>query len=226
MAYNDFKTESPENYEQKCLCVLVLDVSGSMRNEPIRELNQGLQEFYQDIHKNSTTKNRLEVAIVTFGSNVKVIETPALVDNFSMPSLKADGGTPMVDGIRKGINLVRERKTWYKNTGQPYYRPWIILITDGVPDNNQDVTGVSSEIENSVQNKEYFFFGIGVKGADMKVLEQLSSSMMQPAMLEGLKFSQFFRWLSASMSTIASAAGGATVDLPNTDDWTKGFTID
>ena len=31
MAKNDFSTESAVNYEQKCLCVLVLDVSGSMR---------------------------------------------------------------------------------------------------------------------------------------------------------------------------------------------------
>ena len=30
MAKNDFSAESAENYEQKCLCVLVLDVSGSM----------------------------------------------------------------------------------------------------------------------------------------------------------------------------------------------------
>ena len=31
MAKNDFSAESAENFEQKCLCVLVLDVSGSMR---------------------------------------------------------------------------------------------------------------------------------------------------------------------------------------------------
>ena len=30
MAKNDFSSEVAENYEQKCLCVLVLDVSGSM----------------------------------------------------------------------------------------------------------------------------------------------------------------------------------------------------
>ena len=30
MAKNDFSSEVAENYEQKCLCVLVLDLSGSM----------------------------------------------------------------------------------------------------------------------------------------------------------------------------------------------------
>jgi uncharacterized protein YegL len=54
----DFNVETPDNYEQKCLCVLVLDVSGSMEGEPIRQLNQGMQSFYQDIIGNSTTANR------------------------------------------------------------------------------------------------------------------------------------------------------------------------
>ena len=45
MAKNDFSAEAAENYEQKCLCVLVLDVSGSMSGEPIQELNKGLQDF-------------------------------------------------------------------------------------------------------------------------------------------------------------------------------------
>ena len=49
MAKNDFSAESAENFEQKCLCVLVLDVSGSMRGEPIAELNKGLQDFYNEI---------------------------------------------------------------------------------------------------------------------------------------------------------------------------------
>ena len=30
MANNDFSAEVAENYEEKCLCVLVLDISGSM----------------------------------------------------------------------------------------------------------------------------------------------------------------------------------------------------
>ncbi|MBO8730145.1 hypothetical protein INO98_14435, partial [Staphylococcus aureus] len=47
MAY--FSGEMPDNYEQKCLCTLVLDVSGSMQGEPMRALNRGLQDFYAAI---------------------------------------------------------------------------------------------------------------------------------------------------------------------------------
>lgn len=35
-----------ENYEQKCLCVFVLDISRTMRGQRILELNKSLQDFY------------------------------------------------------------------------------------------------------------------------------------------------------------------------------------
>ena len=66
MAKNDFTAEAAENYEQKCLCVLVLDVSGSMYGKPIEELNKGLQEFYNEISSDDTTSQRLEVSLITF----------------------------------------------------------------------------------------------------------------------------------------------------------------
>ena len=41
--------EEPSNFEQKCLCVLVLDVSGSMSGSPINLLNEGLRRFQEEL---------------------------------------------------------------------------------------------------------------------------------------------------------------------------------
>lgn len=227
MAYNDFSTESPTNYEQKCLCILVLDVSGSMKGKPLDELNQGLQEFYKDVSKDVTTASRLEITIVTFNNLVKVVQSPALIQDFSMPILTANGSTKMIDGIDKAIEIISARKEWYKKTGQPYYRPWIILMTDGVPDSDQNIESLATEIKLSVSDKKYFFFAIGVQGADMRILKQLSSNVMPPAMVNELKFSQFFRWLSASIATIVDTSTEQDqVNLPNPSGWMKEFKID
>src|SRR3990172_2085695 len=198
----DFKTESPENYEQKCCCALVLDVSGSMEGAPIAELNSGLQDFYRDIQNDSTTANRLEVAVIEFSDKVDTLVDPSLVANFSMPVLKTKGTTKLVDGVREGMKVVRSRKAWYKQTGQPYYRAWIILIPDGAPDADQDVNGLSAEIKEAMGKKDFYFFAIGVEGADMNMLTKISDPSMPPAKLQGLKFSEFFKWLSSSMSTV------------------------
>lgn len=219
-----FVAESPVNYEQKCCCVLVLDVSGSMAGNPIDELNAGLKEFYQDISEDSTTANRLEVGIVEFCDTVQTLVDPNLVHNFTMPTLTTKGTTALVDGVREGIRIVRDRKTWYKQTGQPYYRPWVILMTDGVPDGNQDIQGLSNEIKDAVYRKDFFFFALGVQGASMDILNKISDSSMPPAMLQGLKFSSFFRWLSASMQAVANSKEGQTVNMADPTAWMKGLT--
>ena len=225
MAKNDFSAEAAENYEQKCLCVLVLDVSGSMSGEPIQELNKGLQDFSQEIDKDNTTRQRLEVSLITFSHIVNTVQEPALVENFTMPTLSASGSTAMVTAVNHAIDKVAARKQWYKDTNQAYYRPWIILMTDGEPDSDQDVAGLAQRIKQDVAAKKYAFLPIGVEGAKMSILKQIESGI--PAMkLQGTKFSSFFKWLSASMGTVVSAEEGQQVDLSaGAEDWMSAFTI-
>lgn len=225
MAKNDFTGESAENYEQKCLCVLVLDVSGSMRGKPIAELNQGLKDFYQEISADETTKQRLEIALIEFNSTVRNTLSPALVDNFTMPELEANGSTAMVDAVNAAIDLVADRKAWYKETNQNYYRPWIILMTDGEPDSDQDINALAQRIQNDTAQKRYAFMPIGVEGANMKILDQIKGNI-PPMKLQGTKFSAFFKWLSASMGTVVTAEEGQKVDITEgASDWMSAFEI-
>jgi len=226
MAKNDFSAESAENFEQKCLCVLVLDVSGSMRGEPIAELNRGLQDFYNEIKEDETMSQQLEVCIMTFNDTVKTLQEPALADNFTMPTLSAYGSTAMVDAVNEAIEKVDARKTWYKETGQPYYRPWIILMTDGEPDDGQNVHGLGPRIKSDMEAKRYNFIPIGIQDANMEILEILGGGK-KPLKMQGLKFKQFFQWLSASMGTIVNHTEGDEVDLTPDQNgiWLDAFTI-
>lgn len=226
MTEYNLSAPSPDNFEQKCLCVLVLDVSASMREGPNDELNEGLQRFYDDIMGSETLANRLELAIVTFGKQVKTVLAPSLVDNFTMPAVPAnEGATHIVDGVREAIQTVEDRKKWYKETKQPYYRPWIILMTDGKPEPaNQGVQGLAKEIHEAAKERKYVFLAIGVQGADMGTLKTLSSPSMPPELLEGLHFDKFFDWLSNSMEMITNANEGDVLNLPERD-WIHGFQV-
>ena len=46
----------------------------SMEGEPILALNQGLRAFKEDICKDSLASRRVEVAVVTFDSEVRVVQ--------------------------------------------------------------------------------------------------------------------------------------------------------
>ena len=255
MAKNDFSSEVAENYEQKCLCVLVLDLSGSMNEivddstavatgqtiyvdgknynivtggiSKLDNLVEGLQSFYTDIENDETTSQRLELAVVTFGDSVNVIQSPSLISDIQLPELMADGDTALVDAVEEAIDIVNNRKKWYKSTGQPYYRPWIILITDGEPNEGQDVSALASKIkkDTSDSEKKYVFLPIGVDNANMQVLQSIQGQI--PAMkLKGTKFGSFFKWLSASMGTVVSSEEGSAVDLSEgAASWMDSFTI-
>ena len=203
----------PANYEQKCLCVLVLDTSGSMNypagNSAISQLNAGLKQFQQELLLDAVTKDRLEIAIVTFDSNVNTIQGPELLTDFSMPNLSANGTTALVDGINEAIDIVTYRKHYYKSHGIPYYRPWIVMMTDGDPDSNQDVDGMAQRLKDANDRKEFVFIPIGVGNSiNEEVMRKLATSAFPPVKMQAVKFCEFFTWLSNSMSTLSTSEGG------------------
>jgi len=222
-----FSVETAVNYEQKSLCVLLLDVSHSMEGARLKSLQEGIEAFHKEISLDPTSQNRLEVAIISYGSDVKVLQQPALVDNFEMPQLEVSGWTSMGKAIDEAIDLVEARKSWYKITGQPYYRPWIINMTDGEPTDIPDIVDKGDEIRRNVEDKNFFFFNVGVESASMETLEKLSSDQMPPAKLEGLKFAEFFQWLSASIQIVAASndVSSTSVNLPSPSNWMEGFKI-
>jgi len=216
-----FGGDSPENYEQKCLCVLVLDVSGSMAGKPIDQLNQGLKDFQKQLQLDFVAAQRIEVAIVTFGSTVETVVHPKLSADFEMPTLKSSGLTKLVDGVRMAINIVEERKIWYRSTGQTYFRPWIMLITDGEPDRDQDLVGLSNEIQNKVDNKGFSFYAVGVEGYNHSKLLKISHPSTPPLQLKGLAFNELFKWLSASISLVSKSVEGQQLQLPSPSGWAQ-----
>jgi uncharacterized protein YegL len=227
MGYLDFQGESPKNLEEKSCCVFVLDTSGSMTGTKIQQLNDGLQRFRHEILQMPEVRQRLEIAIVTFNSDVQIILKPTLAVSLEIPHLSANGTTRLVDGVREGMNWARERTKWYDDTGQPRKRPWVILITDGYPDEGQDIRRLKRELEQAEDNKEMSFLPIGVEEADMNLLRFLSmgNPHLSARKMEGLKFSEFFKWVSELMSGVVNASPGKRLIPPKADEWAQGVEI-
>lgn len=132
--YGGFEaSEFAENPEPRVACVLLLDVSGSMAGRPIGELNAALATFKDTMAADSLARKRAEIAIITFGGNVELVQDFVTAEQFTPPVLEASGMTPMGQAIERAIDIIAERKNVYKQNGISYYRPWIFLITDGGP---------------------------------------------------------------------------------------------
>lgn len=219
-----------ENFEQKCLCVLVLDTSGSMNsNGAIDELNRGLQTFKDVTMQDPTTRDRLELSIVSFNSKVEEVQKADILPNVNMPTLVASGQTKIVEAIEKAQSIVEDRKQYYKSQGIPYYRPWIVVMTDGDPyPAGQDIDGIATKIQADADNKKYVFFIIGI-GNDVQdsTLTTLAASQWPAVRMSDVRFEEFFTWLSASTQAVVTPSqdtDSTTAETPNINTW-GGFVI-
>lgn len=205
-----------------CLC---LDTSGSMDGRPIDELNEGVRLFYEAIREDETALYSAEVSIVTFGGDAQCIADFASLEvQPNVPTLSANGMTPMGEAVNMGLDLLEQRKDEYKDRGVDYYQPWLVLMTDGAP--NGDSAELSCAINRTVDlvnQKKLTVFPIGIGSeADMNVLAQFSPKR-PPLKLQGMKFQEFFSWLSKSVSKTSQSTPGESIklDLDGIKSWAE-----
>ena len=195
-----------------CLC---LDTSGSMEGQPIEELNEGVHLFYEAIKEDETALYSAEISIVTFGGNAEcIIDFSSLEIQPEAPKLSAYGMTPMGEAVNMALDLLEKRKEEYKDKGVDYYQPWLVLMTDGEPNGDaEELSKAINRTANLVNQKKLTVFPIGIgKGADMEVLAKFSPKR-SPLKLQGLKFKEFFAWLSKSVSKTSQSTPGETIKL-------------
>jgi|688.fasta_scaffold500975_1 uncharacterized protein YegL len=231
-------SEFAENPEPRVPCVLLLDTSGSMstvvgdsgeaaRNSVAQDgilyktpprvatridsLNEGLVTFKETLAADSLASRRAEIAIVTFGGVVTIVQDFVTAQHFYPPRLDATGSTPMGSAILAGLDMITKRKSVYKAAGIAYYRPWVFLITDGDPDPGDPWMAAAEKVKQGEASKSLAFFTVGVEGANMNVLSQIA--LRQPVKLKGVNFREMFLWLSQSMQAVSQSSPNDQVPL-------------
>jgi uncharacterized protein YegL len=197
-----------------------------MGGNPIRELNEGLKTFKTDVMTDELARNRVELAIVTFGGTVSVKQDFCVISDYEPTDIVASGGTPMGQAIVQGADLIESRKDDYRTNGIGYFRPWMFLITDGAPTDPNWRVDAQVARSGEADNK-FVFFGVGVENADMSTLADICPEHRPPVKLKGLSFGEMFKWLSNSIKQVSSSGNpgagnegaGGNVSLDPIDGW-------
>lgn len=199
--------------------VFLLDTSGSMEGEPIRQLTDGLNKFKIEVCESKQTRDILDVAIVEFNSKFKVIQEFVPVEYMEPVNLEANGGTEMSPAIEKALDMVTERSRFYRRSGSEPYKPWVLLISDGEP--TDDISSVAQKIKAMEDDGKVSFRSLGVEGYDPKILHELSGQKVMK--LIGTDFSSFFDWVNKSMRAVSLSSPG---EKPQAQNLTGNVVVD
>ena len=163
----------------------------------------------------------VKVAIAPETGSAKEIAAYATADaqgewEAVLPEMEAGGLTPLGKAMELALQKIEEQKCLYDSCGITSKRPWIFLISDGEP-TDYDWEIIAEKCRYAQKNKKVVIHAVGTQGANLEKLAKFST--ISPKRLTGLKFTEFFLWLSRSVSCVSKAAPNVPDLLEDTGDW-------
>ena len=219
--YTDLDVSNPA---PRCPVILLLDTSGSMSGAPIDELNMGLKQFLRETAEDEAASRSVELEVITFDdrANVAMQFTPICDVKREPADLIASGMTSMGAALEMATRHLAERRRLYRDAGISCYRPWVILMTDGGP--NDDWHDSARKMRSLAECGKIQYIGIEIgDSADHYTLCQILPDTPGPVKLQGLRFKQFFRWLTDSLKSVSTSAVSdqENIQFGGIDDWAE-----
>lgn len=205
MAFNPSDPKYQPKGIKKLPVVLLLDVSGSMQGRKIVDLHDAVAEMVNSYVELKRRERVIEVAIITFGAEVKLYSDYKPVEDLQrdgIPQFTANGGTPLGRALRMAKDLMED------DTASPHgnYRPAVVLVSDGEP--NDEWRGPMQDFisEGRTEKAQRFSVAIGAD-ADQEMLREFAQSDDAMFFSENAKsLAEAFRTISTRSANAAKAA--------------------
>ena len=223
--YGDVPTDPQfaNNPEPRCPVLIIADCSGSMAGPPIDAMNQGVDTLYQAIAEDEVARNRVEVGLLSFSDEARVERDFSTVSEGSSSAMAAGGVTNMHLAIQQGCDLLDGRKEQYRRNGIPYYQPIMVLFSDGLPTSSQsEMRRANDRLVDMENHRRLTIFKVGVTAEAVRAMRRAlpnPDSKFQPLLLDNLRFTDFFVWLSRSVSDMSRSVPGDGVPLTDPSSW-------
>lgn len=183
-------------------------------------LLHGIETFITTIKKDPIARRSVELSVIAFNEDIRVLSEFKSIDAITLPSIEPEGNTDIGNVVLAASALLEERKKMYKTYGVEYYRPILVLMSDG--ENNGSSSTYNAACKRIHEYEELgkistILIGMG-PDSDLEEMSRLSGK--RPAkQLSDEKFDEFFRWLSKSVSVVSQSTPGDRIPLPPTSGW-------
>lgn len=195
----------------------LIDVSESMIGEPIKEVENGIRTIIQELRIDPYALETVFVSIIAFAGKAKTIVPLTELYKFYPPTIPIGGGTSLGVGLDYLMNDLDKsiQKTTFEQKGD--WKPIIFLFTDGNP---TDDYKASVARWNKYYRKGCNLVAVSL-GDNVNTLNlaQFTENVLILKQTDKESFSQFFKWVSASIKTSSvsvSEQGTDELNLPST----------
>lgn len=198
--------------------IVCLDCSNSMKSR-MDDLHDAMQHFVKAVREHDLAKNAVEWEFISFQTKENT-DTPELIEHIGdfqratetfelAHELEAHGRTPLAEAIELALDKLEAKKEYYKKLGQPYYQPWLVVMTDGAPTSPPEIMqGAIDRVTRLVEEKKLAVIAVGIgAGVNKEFLTKLSPRR-EPDMIGGQDIKDYFVKLGDS---IIQASAGVVV---------------
>ena len=214
--------------------VILIDNSGSMFGQAISNVEKSVNRFAADICKDPKAADRVDICVMSFNESVTVLQDWCPITEMRKVELSAGGGTKMSGALRKAVDKLRERGHLYENNGIEVRMPYLIILTDGMGDN---IDQIAEEIRDRTNSKKMLPWFLGVNGYDKTTAGMITEGkrVFELTDEKGYDFTDFFKVMEVSIKAVSTSAPGAKpvikdeenplnqkdcgVRVVNIDDW-------
>ena len=191
--------------------VLVLDDSGSMQGDPVRDVNEAVTAMTDEMKIISGgLKPYFKISIISFGSRPEVIceaTSEQAVDLSKAAALKGDSGTTDAAAALNEVIALLQR-----SPGQPTdFTPYVFFLSDGAPDDEGAALAAGDNLKRlSISSGGPRVVTIGFGDVKDDFMKKLATN---PELYKKLAQSKEITKLFPAIGTIAqSATGTGSVD--------------
>ncbi len=193
--------------ERRLPVYLLLDTSGSMKGEPIQSVNVGLHSMVNALRQDPYALESVYLGLITFDIDAKEIFPLTPLDEVQIPEIQVPNSGPTFLGAALELLIQRSDQEIIKSTPNQKgdWRPLLFIMTDGSPSDLQTFRDMIPELKK--RNFGNIVACAAGPKAKIEVLKELTDTVVHLDTTDSATFSQFFKWVSASVAAGSSSAG-------------------
>ena len=138
---NETDNDSAERrYVTHLPVIVLLDISGSMKGESIRLLNEAMGKFRDEVMRVPETRARMDIAVIAYSSTPKLVTNFTDLDSWQPTTLTAGGCTDTAEAMQYAMDCIDEYRSRQSEAGVQVYRPILVHISDGASTSSEEDT--------------------------------------------------------------------------------------